>query len=101
VSIIYSIILYGAPVWLENIMENTRIRGMIDRITRRLVQRTCRAYRTVSRVSAVPISGIIPSEYIAKSQAMVYNEIRSVVARGVIVDARTREKLHLRKKGCI
>jgi hypothetical protein len=98
VNIVYSIILYGAPIWSDIILGNDRIKVFLDRIVRRMAQRTCRAYKTVSKVAAVLIAGIIPPEYMAKCQARVYKRIREAAMREMVIDDRTLESLHKHAK---
>lgn len=93
VNVIYSIMLYGSPIWSNSFMENTSIKGIFYKITRRLAQRVCRAYQTVSRVSAVLVSSIVPPEMVARRQAAVYHKIKEANRRGIALDYKTREIL--------
>jgi hypothetical protein len=98
VNIVYSIILYGAPIWSDIVLSNDRIKALLDRIVRRIAQRTCRAYKTVSKTAAVLIAGIIPPEYMAKCQTRVYNRIREAARREIVIEDRTLESLYKHAK---
>jgi hypothetical protein len=93
-NIVYSIINYGSPVWVEDkMLENSRIKVILRKITRRIAQRTCRVYRTVSGVAALLIASLIPPEIVARRQMVVYNKIRKEKEQGRTIDPKTLEGL--------
>jgi len=62
--------LYGLRV-----INSEALLTIFDKISRRAAQRICCAYRTVSRISATIIAGIIPPEYVALRLTYIYEEI--------------------------
>lgn len=75
-SVVHSIILYGAPIWLEclNVKKNLK---KIIRSQRKIALRVISAYRTVSTEAALVLAGIIPIDLLAEERDIVYRETGS------------------------
>jgi len=65
VSVVHSILLYGAPVWAETLEYSKTNLEELARVQRRAVLRSICAYRTVSRVAANILAAIPPIDYLA------------------------------------
>nr|XP_012214813.1 PREDICTED: uncharacterized protein LOC105667552 [Linepithema humile] len=77
--VVLSMILYGAPVWSVSFEENRRAKTLMVRLMRRITQRVCCAYRTVSFVAASIIPGTPPLEFQARRLAALYFKTRSAI----------------------
>lgn len=96
-SVIFSILLYGAPVWWMSLRDRT-IRGRIDNVSRRVAQRVCRAYRTVSCTAALVVAGIPPLHIIIGRLARAFHKIRIAEREQDLLDWGVREKINLQLK---
>ncbi|XP_067216676.1 uncharacterized protein [Linepithema humile] len=94
-NVVLSMMLYGAPVWATSFRENGRAKALMRRLMRRITQRVCCAYRTVSFVAASMISGTPPLEYQAQRMAMVYSRMKVVIGEGKEVSPDTRVRWQL------
>ena len=59
VAVIEPIVLYAACAW-SSAAEKLNIRKQLDSLQRRFAQKISRAYRTVSLISALVLSGLLP-----------------------------------------
>ncbi|KAI4485714.1 hypothetical protein M0802_012575 [Mischocyttarus mexicanus] len=64
-SVIYSVLLYGVPVWWHAAVGDRRIRKNVSKVQRKVALRVCCAYKTVSHSAAIMIAGIIPLYHLA------------------------------------
>ncbi|XP_060831620.1 uncharacterized protein LOC132915869 [Bombus pascuorum] len=60
-GVVKSRVLYGAPVWAEDMMESRRSRLLLRRLQRTTAIRTARSYRTVSYATATVLAASPPS----------------------------------------
>ncbi|KAJ8939473.1 hypothetical protein NQ318_022527 [Aromia moschata] len=58
-AVTHSIILYAAPIW-HNVTRYKKYENMLKKAQRKVVTRICSAYRTISTVAALVISGTPP-----------------------------------------
>lgn len=73
-NVVHSILLYGAPLWAtEKVLSRKNI-GIISRIQRRVATRVIAAYRTVSLVASLLLTGL-PFAILARGRSSVYREI--------------------------
>lgn len=77
-GVINSIILYGAPVWSEDVSFNMRLKTQLNRTQRRIAQRAVRGYKTISHAAATVLSGLPPIDLVGKMHAMVYRRIKEL-----------------------
>ncbi|KAL0098858.1 hypothetical protein PUN28_000002 [Cardiocondyla obscurior] len=68
-----SIILYGAPVWADELQHNRLALAEIRRFERRLAVRVARLYRTTATDAACILAGLPPLHLEAVSLARRYN----------------------------
>ncbi|XP_060831456.1 uncharacterized protein LOC132915636 [Bombus pascuorum] len=59
-GVVKSRVLYGAPVWAEDMMESRRSRLLLRRLQRTTAIRTARSYRTVSYATATVLAAPPP-----------------------------------------
>lgn len=64
-SIVLSMALYGAPVWIQEMRMNGRIQKMVHKALRTMAIRVTRCYRTVSYRAATVLASILPLEHTA------------------------------------
>lgn len=69
----YSVVLYGAPVW-QGAVEYRRYRDMLRGVQRRALIRVARAYRTVSTEALTVLVGTPPIKLLVKARAQRYRE---------------------------
>jgi len=71
--IVESIVLYGAPIWGQALLESRMGLRMIRNIQRPVANRVCAAYRTVSRDAAMLLARRPPYELVAEERSRVYD----------------------------
>jgi len=67
-----SVITYAASIWAIEVKGNPRTSNILNKFDRKIAQRVCRAYKTVSRTAALILAGIIPAVDIALKLKMAY-----------------------------
>jgi len=77
-SVIESMVLYGAPIWGQALLESELALKIIRNLQRPVVNRVCAAYRTVSRDAAMLLSRQLPYEMLASERARVYDRYREL-----------------------
>ncbi|KAI5754009.1 hypothetical protein M8J77_005034 [Diaphorina citri] len=70
-SVVYSILLYGAPVW-GNVTKWHKYVTLLERVQRKVMLRLCRAYRTTSTPALQIITGTLPIELMVKEKVELY-----------------------------
>lgn len=95
-SVVFSILLYGVPVWLS--VENRNIRSRLGNITRRVAQRVCRTYSTVSSTAALIVAGTPPLHITAKRLAKAFFKIRLAEREWSSLELRSKEKINFKLK---
>lgn len=96
-NVVTSILLYGSPVWYEAIRVR-RIRQIVERAMRRMAQRVCRTYRTVSHTAALVMVGVPPLEFTVCRLATVFRTMRLEERKEGVLSPRARELLNARAK---
>jgi len=91
-NVIMSILTYGAPVWAQDIRNNKKILSMCNKVTRRIAQRVCCAYKTVSCVAACVIAGIISVDILADRLLTMYNKVIRYRSLGQVMDASQKKQ---------
>lgn len=46
--VLYSVLLYGAPVWAEDVEQNKKVQNDLRSIQKRIAERAISAYRTAA-----------------------------------------------------
>lgn len=72
VSVVHSILLYGAPVWAQRLKYSKGCVDRLMRVQRRAALRSCCAYRTVSYTAANVIAAIPPVDLLALERCDAY-----------------------------
>lgn len=72
VSVVHSVLLYGAPVWAETLDYVKPNVDELTRVQRRATLRSICAYRTVSRVAANVLASIPPIDLLAKERNALF-----------------------------
>jgi len=81
-NVVFSVILYGSPVWHGKFRESVKSKMVVNRLMRRITQRVCCAYRTVSYVASMLLTSTPPVEITADRLARVYRLVSEMRARG-------------------
>lgn len=76
-NVIISIFTYGAPIWSQDVQNNKKVLSLFNKAIRRVAQRVCRSYRTVSCVASCLIAGLIPIDILADKLSLMYKEVES------------------------
>ncbi|KMQ83944.1 reverse transcriptase [Lasius niger] len=70
-NVISSILLYGAPVWRDELVTS-KLQVVLGRLERSVAQRTISAYRTVSSNAAMLLARIPPLRFMAPMRKRMY-----------------------------
>lgn len=70
-SALHSIVLYGAPVWVEALAINKH-KQLLIRTQRNVLLRVASAFRTVSASALQTITGILPIDLMVQERAALY-----------------------------
>lgn len=70
-SVVYSSLLYGAPVW-GDIVRWKKYINMLERVQRKVMLRLARAYRTTSTPALQVITGSLPVELMVEERGRLY-----------------------------
>lgn len=70
-SVVYSSLLYGAPVW-GDIVRWKKYINMLERVQRKVMLRLARAYRTTSTPALQVITGSLPVELMVEERVRLY-----------------------------
>lgn len=83
VTVLNSVLLYGAPVWVNELRRvSCRTRSPFRRVQRQMALRTIRAYRTVSYDAATALARIPPLDLLAIERSKMYQYTRQAKADG-------------------
>ncbi|XP_029154836.1 uncharacterized protein LOC114927929 [Nylanderia fulva] len=82
---IHAMLLYGAPVRVKRLEATHGPRDATRQLQRRVANRICRDYRTVSWVAVGVLSGEPPVEMLARMYADVYTRTREYQRADIIV----------------
>lgn len=94
-SVVKSVFLYGAPIWVES-LKTVQNRRMCSKIQRLSAIRVIRAYRTTSEAAALVIAGMLPFDLVAK-EAKLYFEAKT---RGTEITAESRANIREQSMQC-
>lgn len=75
---VHVMVLYGASIWAEKVVATRRLRDSLQQLQRRVTNRICRAYRTVSWTAVGVLSGVPPIEVLARMYSDVYHRVREL-----------------------
>lgn len=92
---VHSMILYGAPVWEDRLVTTRRLKDALHQLQRRVANRVCRGFRTVSWTAVGIIAGIPPAELLAHMYAEVYRRTRELQRNGTIITDSIRRALRV------
>ncbi|XP_029176750.1 uncharacterized protein LOC114944857 [Nylanderia fulva] len=95
---IHSMIMYGGVA--EKVEATRRIKDALHQLQRRVANRICRGFRTVSWTAVGVLSGVPPIELLARMYAEVYRRTRGLQRQGTAVTAGVRRALrtHTRRQ---
>jgi len=95
-GVVQSVLMYGAPVWAEDLGRSRRLRERLASVQRRIALRVISAYRTVSGDAAAILSGLLPGDILAGSYRETYLALRR--AREVNPELTARARTEIRKR---
>ncbi|KMQ85305.1 reverse transcriptase [Lasius niger] len=95
VGTVHSMLMYGAPVWAEKLDANRKAKNAMHQLQRRVANRVCRGYRTVSWTAVGVLSGVPPAELLAQMHAEVYRRTRACQRAGIPVTDGVRRALRV------
>lgn len=70
-TVVYSIMLYAAPVW-QRALRFAKYREMAERVQRRISLRVCSAYRTVSTEAAILLADTPPFDLLVQERVELH-----------------------------
>ena len=97
-AVTHSVLLYGAPVWAEEMDGSAQLRRITHGCQRRIASRIARAYRTVSFSAVTVLVGIPPIERLAAMYAEVYHWRRAFRAAGRKITSTRMEEARRRAR---
>lgn len=89
-NVVISVLTYGAPIWADALEKDRKNKHRVEGTLRKIAQRVCRAYRTVSYIAALVMSGTLPLEITARKLSNVFHRLRSAQNGGEDVTPRMR-----------
>ncbi|XP_029157038.1 uncharacterized protein LOC114929630 [Nylanderia fulva] len=97
---VHAMIMYGAPVWAEKLEATRKLKDSLHQLQRRVANRICRGFRTVSWTAAGVLSGVPPIELLARMYTEVYKRMCGLQKEGIIVTDSIRRNLrvHTRRR---
>lgn len=101
-GVVTSIMLYGAPVWGEALINN-RMAGRLVSIERTLAQRVISAYRTVSYNAALLLARLPPVRLMATMRKKIFERIAShkknnTLTKDILGTIKEEEHFRMREK---
>lgn len=102
-NVLYSVILYGAPIWYDVALSSRMILQIIARLQRKINSRVVSSYRTASHVAVTLLAGSPPLHLVACERGRVFERLRDLRRIGdlnsdAIEDIRLSEQLLLRRQ---
>ncbi|XP_025155964.1 uncharacterized protein LOC112588883 [Harpegnathos saltator] len=102
-TVMMSVVLYGAPVWVEAFAATQRAQVDLRRIQRQIALRVVSGYRTVSYVAATLLARMPPVDISAASRRRMYERARDLRPYGLwtseaVAEARAAEELLVRRQ---
>ncbi|XP_018346308.1 PREDICTED: uncharacterized protein LOC108750929 [Trachymyrmex septentrionalis] len=85
---VMSVVLYGAPIWVQTVANDRGILRDVQRLQRQLALRIIRGYRTVSHEAASVLSGMVPFDIVADRLRRSYLRRRDIICRSGTVEPR-------------
>ncbi|RLU17589.1 hypothetical protein DMN91_009825 [Ooceraea biroi] len=84
---VYAILLYGAPIWAEELEGNRRFKVAMRKLQRKLALRVISAYRTVSYEAAEVLARLPPVDLMALKLKRIYERKKRIAESGnVLID---------------
>lgn len=77
VSVVHSVLLYGAPSWAHTLDLVPGNVNLLNRSQRKVLLRKICAYRTVSGAATTVLAGIPPADLLARERETEYSRRRS------------------------
>lgn len=98
-----SVILYGAPIWSEELQRSREAMRGLDRVMRTLALRAISAYRTVSLDAASLLARIPPLHLMARERQRVFMRLRDLKdscewSKDAVKNIRKEEALLLKRQ---
>ncbi|XP_029157037.1 uncharacterized protein LOC114929629 [Nylanderia fulva] len=90
---VYSMIMYGAPVWAEKVGTTRRLKDALYQLQRRVANRICRGFRTVSWTAVGVLFGVLPIELLVRMYTEVYRRTRGLQRERMAVTDSIRRAL--------
>lgn len=98
-NVINSIVLYGAPIWAEDVKETSKIAKNILSVQRRAALRVIRAYKTVSIETSLIMARNPPVELLAAKIKTVYDRKKIGVNSNIIITERGMSLIRRQEHG--
>ncbi|XP_029162117.1 uncharacterized protein LOC114933685 [Nylanderia fulva] len=98
---VHAMLMYGAPVWAKKLGATRKLQDSLHQLQRRVANRICRGFRTVSWTAAGVISGVPPVELLARMYTEVYKRTRGLQRGGTIVTDSIRRNLRVHTRRCL
>ncbi|XP_029171256.1 uncharacterized protein LOC114940687 [Nylanderia fulva] len=95
---VHAMLLYGAPVWVKCLEATRGPRDALRQLQKRVANRICRGYRTVSWVAVGVLSGVPPVEMLARMYTDVYTRTREYQRAGIIVTDGVRRAVRVHSR---
>lgn len=76
-GVVWSVALYGSPVWSDSLCNDRRSRALLNSLQRRVAIRIARGYRTISHEAAMLLARCPPLDILASTNATIYHSLRS------------------------
>lgn len=92
-NVVYSIVLYGAPVWAAEVATTEYLSKRLRQFQRKITVRTARCYCTASYVVASLLASSILIECMANERANIYWKVKELRGRGVPITQQARRTL--------
>ncbi|CAK9813933.1 Putative 115 kDa protein in type-1 retrotransposable element R1DM [Anthophora plagiata] len=77
-GVVRSMVMYGSPIWAQDLVASRRSCNMLRRLERRMAIRCIRSYRTTAYAAAMTLAGLIPLELQAEESAAVYDRVKAL-----------------------
>ncbi|XP_012543137.1 uncharacterized protein LOC105840680 [Monomorium pharaonis] len=96
-EVAYSVLMYGSPIWADNIFKFKKVKAKIKALQRRVDQRIIMAYRTVSYEASVLLARMIPIELIAGKHSRVFFRMKTIRMEGGVLTPSVRRTIRKEK----